>query len=88
MKFLALRTKFCLLQCTRRVMASYCSVGMGVKRPGNEANYSSPLKLRLKMRGIISLLSPYPFMTRCCIKSCGNFNFSTLPAVFCSFVAY
>ena len=60
----------------------------GLKRPGNEANYSPPLELRLKMRGLKFLLPPYAFMTRRFIKSWGKFNFSTLPAVFCSFVAY
>lgn len=60
----------------------------GLKRPGSAANYSPPLELRLKMCGIKFLLPPYAFITRCFIKPWGNFNFSTLPDVFCSFVAY
>ena len=60
----------------------------GLKRPGNKATYLPPLELRLKMRGIKFLLSPHAFITWCFIKSWGNFNFSTLPAVFCCFVAY
>jgi hypothetical protein len=65
MQFLALDREFCFLQCTYldEVWGPTAQWIRELKRPGNEVNYSSPIELRFKMRGIKPLLPPYAFMT-------------------------